>query len=177
MTTPDGNLVRAARAGKPEAYAELAGRHLCRVFAVCLALLGDLTDAEDLTQEVLVQGFQKLDQLHDEERFGAWIGQVARNRSRDLLRRRSRRGEQPLTDAVIDRTPAPTDSFGDLRQALDRLPPHHRLPLLLYYFDGKDVQTVADELGLSLGGACTRLHRARWQLRCLLEEEEVTRHG
>jgi RNA polymerase sigma-70 factor (ECF subfamily) len=167
---PDELLVELSGQGDHDAYAELVHRHLKRVFAICLGLLGDLTDAEDAAQEVFVKGFQKLASLRDAGRFAPWIDQVARNRCRDLLRARRRNPERPL-GSVVDSLPvAPGDDFSDLKGALARLPEEHRLPLMIYYFDGKDTTTLARELGLTQGGACARLHRARRQLRLLLEE-------
>lgn len=177
MDLPDERLVEASRRGDDRAYADLVGRHARRVFAICLALLGEAADAEDAVQDAFVRGFRKLPDLRDDARFGSWIGQIARNRCRDLLRRRARRPESPLTDAVAAATAAPEDGFAALRQALASLPEDHRLPLLLYYFDGKDTAALAAELGLSPAGACTRLHRARLRLRVLLEQEEATSHG
>lgn len=177
MTRPDRALVAASRDGDHEAYAELTRRHLRRVFAVCLGVLGELDDAEDAAQDAFVKGFERIRSLRDGRRFPAWITQIARNRCRDLLRRRKRRPESPLTDLVEDTTAVPPDRYADLRRALARLTENDRLPLLLYYFDGKNTRTVAAELGLSQGGACSRLYRARRRLRGLLEDEEVTRHA
>jgi RNA polymerase sigma-70 factor (ECF subfamily) len=170
MTQPDEILVDASQNGDRDAYSDLVRRHLKRVFAICLSLLGELTDAEDATQETFMRGFQKIGGLRDSGRFASWIGQIARNRCRDILRGRHRHPNQPLTPAVEDAAAAPIEEFGDLREALSRLPDEHRLPLLLYYYDGKDTQTLAREMGLTQGGACARLYRARRKLRSLLEE-------
>ena len=75
--------------------------------------------------------------------------------------------EQGVEDAAV----APAEAFDDLREALSRLPEEHRVPLLLYYYDGKDTRMLAEELGLTQGGACARLYRARHKLRSLLEED------
>ena len=156
-------------------YADLVRRHLRRVFAICLSLLGEPADAEDAVQEIFLKGYQMLGSLRDREKFGPWIGQIARNRCRDILRARGRHPEQPMTPIVENRADSTGEDFGDLEAALARLPEEHRLPLLLYYFDGRDTQSVARELGLTQGGACARLYRARLQLRALLEE--VPREG
>lgn len=176
MERPDEVLVEASRRGEHDSYAVLMRRHLRRVFAICLGLLGELADAEDVAQETFVRGYQKLPDLRDGTRFASWIDQIARNRCRDLLRKHQRRPEQPLTNVVENAAAPDAEDFGDLRAALARLPEEHRVPLLLYYYDGKDTQTLAREMGLSQGGACSRLFRARRQLRRLLDEE-VTYHG
>jgi RNA polymerase sigma-70 factor (ECF subfamily) len=174
MERSDASLVSDSHDGDREAYAVLVHRHLRRVFAICLSMLGEVADAEDAAQEIFVRGFEKVDGLRDGERFASWIDQIARNRCRDLLRRRQRRAERPLTSEVEASTAAPGDDHAELRHALTRLPEEHRTPLLLYYFDGKNVRTLAKELGLSEGGACSRLFRARHRLRMLLAEEATT---
>jgi RNA polymerase sigma-70 factor (ECF subfamily) len=174
MAKPDEFLVNASRDGDHDAYAELVRRHLKRVFAICLSLLGELADAEDAAQEVFVRGYERIHSLRDGGRFSSWIDQIARNRCRDLLRGRLRRPDHPLTAIVEETAAAPVEEFGDLRTALSRLPEEHRLPLLLYYYDGKDTRALAQEMGLTQGGACARLYRARRLLRRLLEEEATS---
>jgi len=175
MERPDEWLVAASRNGENDTYSELVRRHLKRVFAICLGLLGDVPDAEDAVQEVFVRGFERLCSLRDDRRFASWISQIARNHCRDLLRSRNRRPDRPMTPAIEETAKAPIEEFDDLRAALARLPEEHRLPLLLFYFDGKDTKSLARELGLTQGGACARLYRARRHLRRLLAEE-VTSH-
>jgi RNA polymerase sigma-70 factor (ECF subfamily) len=171
---PDEFLVDRSRNGDHEAYAVLVHRHLKRVFAICLSFLGELPDAEDAAQEVFVKGYERMGTLSDGDRFRGWIDQIARNRCRDLLRSRHRNPARPLSPVVEDIPAAAEEDFGDLKAALARLPEEHRLPLMIYYFDGMDTTNLARELGLTQGGACARLHRARHQLRLLLEE--VTGH-
>ena len=69
---------------------------------------------------------------------------------------------------------APQNDFEDLHDALQRLPEDLRTPLLLFYFNGRSTKQLAIELDLTQGGACTRLYRARRELRRLLEEEAIT---
>lgn len=169
---PDEFLVNRILGGDQEAYAELVHRHLKRVFAICLGIMGQVADAEDVSQEVFVKGYEQLRSLNDPSRFAAWIGQIARNRCRDNLRARNRIPEQPLSSVIENTATVSQNSFDDLKTALDRLPEEHRLPLLLYYFDSKNTTTLARELGMTQGGVCARLHRARRELRILLEEGE-----
>ena len=165
----DIQLVAASRAGDREAYAALVRRHAKRVYAICLGMLGDVADSEDMAQETFVNAMTHLHTLRDEGRFGGWIAGIARNLCRDLLRSRARRRDlikaQAEVDEVVD------GDFSDLHAALAELPETYRLPLVLFYFDGKDTQKLAEELNLSRAGACTRLSRARKELRRQLAKQ------
>ena len=175
MERPDELLVNASRSGEHDAFAMLVHRHVKRVFAICLSMLGDVVDAEDAAQEVFLRAYEGIDGLRDGGRFSSWINQIARNRCRDILRQQLRRPDRSSTTIEDDHAMPPVAQYEDLHDALSRLPEEYRLALLLYYYDGKDTQSLAHELGLTQGGACTRLFRARGQLRKLLQEE-VTSH-
>jgi RNA polymerase sigma-70 factor (ECF subfamily) len=109
--------------------------------------------------------------LRDGKQFAGWISQIARNLCRDQWRTRKRRREL-LSQRVVEEA-QDFGRFSDLHDALERLPEEHRLPLMLYYFDGRSTENLARELNLTRGGACTRLFRARNELRKLLEDREV----
>lgn len=164
----DAQLVTACCKGSSEAYAVLVRRHSRYVYAICLGMLGNVSDSEDLTQEVFVKGMRNIQRLRDASLFLGWIAQIARNLSRDFLRARKR--QVPLQEDRLEVT-ADGEDFSDLHAALEQLPEVYRLPLMLYYFDGQSSENVAKALNISPAGACTRLCRARKELRRLLEEE------
>ncbi len=164
----DEALVAASREGDRTAYAALVRRHAKRLYAICLGILGSAADGEDMVQETFVRGLANIRSLRNEAQFAAWISQIARNLCRDHLRDRGRER------ALLSETPAPdpvtsndTD-YADLHLALAELPEQYRTPLMLFYFDGKSTEKLAEELNLTQAGACTRLHRARNELRRLL---------
>lgn len=165
----DDELVLAAQGGDTGAYGVLVRRHSARVFAVCLAMLGNVGDSEDMAQETLVRAFGRIATLRDNQYFAAWVSQIARNLCRDLLRSRKRHRE--LLEENQSRVLPPRDDYSHLREALASLPTEHRLPLMLYYFDGRTTRSIAQTLGLSQAGACTRLYRARKALRKILAKE------
>jgi len=85
----DTDLVGAVRQGDRSAYAELVRRHYGKVFVVCFAVLGNVHDAEDVAQDAMIAGLQKLRQLRDGGQFGPWIAQIARNLSINLVRKKT----------------------------------------------------------------------------------------
>jgi RNA polymerase sigma-70 factor (ECF subfamily) len=147
-------------------------RYSKQVFAVCLGLLGNVHDAEDLSQEALIKGFTQMDQLRDTGQFGSWLLSIARNLCIDHLRRR-KRGSEVLALRPVGQGGHSGD-YTDLHEAIFKLPEKYRLPLVLYYFDGQSSTNVARALKISPAGVLTRLSRARRELRELLGSGEVT---
>jgi RNA polymerase sigma-70 factor (ECF subfamily) len=169
----DKALVAASRGGNREAYAELVRRYSKRVFAVCYGFVRGVEDAEDLAQEALLKGYRKIARLGDGAKFGSWISRIARNTCLDHLRRRPRR-EIALVD--LPERPDPRSELKpehiDLREAIGRLPEEYRVPLLSYYFNGRNTNHIAEALGISRATVHTRLSRARRELRRLLKDTE-----
>lgn len=170
-TKRDEDLVAACLRGENDAYAELGKAYARRLYAICLDIVWNAEDAEDLVQEALVRGFTELPSLKDHSRFGPWIAAIASNLSRDLLRKRmSEKGPAAVPADCPDGNP---ERFIDLRRALRELSEAHRIPLLLYYFDGHSTESMGAILGISPEAVHQRLSRARRELRRLLESKEV----
>ena len=164
-------LIRAGIAGDRSAREKLLKRHSRPVLAVCLGILGNLHDAEDCAQEALVRGLTQMHQLRDDGQFGGWISRIARNLCVDFIRRR-KRSEQEAAPKDPPREEI-QGGYTDLYDAIAKLPEDYRLPLVLYYFDGRSSESVAETLGISPAGVLTRLSRARRELRERLGSKEV----
>ena len=166
------NLVASCGKADASAYAGLVKAYSRRVFAVCLGMLGNGHDAEDLAQQALLKGLTDIGQLRDDEQFGAWICRIAKNLCIDFIRR------QKLKQSVLlQKSPAGTVSskeYPELQNALAKLPEDYRTALMLYYFDGRSTQKIAESLGISQAAVHARLSRARKQLRKLLEAQGDT---
>ena len=164
----DDILVAASRRGDKSAYALLIKRHYRHVFAVCLGVLANVDDAEDIAQDAMLKGFLKIKKLRESEQFGQWILRVSKNLCIDFLRRkkcaRAFLGKQALQRRQT------TNENHDLQQALGRLSQEFRLPLVMYYFDNKSAKAIAEKLKISHSGVCQRIRAARKQLHKLLTE-------
>ncbi|MFC1795248.1 RNA polymerase sigma factor [Planctomycetota bacterium] len=166
----DESLVRACQRDDKTAYAVLVKRHYRYVFAMCLGVLGNLHDAEDIAQEAMLKGLLKIKKLNKAEQFESWILQIARNLCIDFIRRRKR-----TKTLGIEQPMQPSQSSGenhDLQHAIVRLPQELRVPLTMFYFDGKNAKTIAEKLNISHSGACQKIRTARKRLHELLTERE-----
>jgi RNA polymerase sigma factor (sigma-70 family) len=163
----DKELALASHRGDRTAYALLVRRHYKPVFLVCLGVLGNVHDAEDAAQDAMIRGFEQIRQLRDSAQFGGWIVAIARNLSINLLRKRKTANRTLGMERPFEHPPAEA-SREDLQQAVARLPWDLRLPLVMYYFDGQDVKTVAAKLEISPSGVYQKLRTAIRQLHEIL---------
>ena len=140
------------------------------VFAVCLANTRSVHDAEDMTQEVFLKAFRKLDHLRNQGRVRAWLIRIARNACISHHQRK-----RPRTSSILDEIPAPSKSnplVDRLHEALSRLPDEYRETISMYYLGGRNCATVAASLGITEAAVRQRLVRGRLMLHDLLGEDK-----
>jgi RNA polymerase sigma-70 factor (ECF subfamily) len=165
----DIDIVEAVCRGQQSAYAQLVRRHYDRVFLVCLGIVGNVHDAEDVSQEAMIKGLEKIRQLRARDQFGHWIVRIARNLAINCLRRRS--SADRLVRASREEPLGRDRATVDVHEALARLPLELRQPLVMYYFDGRSVKTVAETLEISTSGVYTKLRDALKELRDILTSQ------
>lgn len=164
----DENVVQACKQGNTASYKLLVKRHYRHVFAMCLGILGNVHDAEDIAQDAMLKGLVKIKKLSRGEQFAAWILQIAKNLCIDFLRRRKR--VKSLDPEQQMQAGQRSQDNHELEQAIRRLPQELRLPLVMYYFDGKNAKKIAGKLKISHSGVCQRIREARKELHKLLTE-------
>ena len=164
----DNSVIRACQKGDRAAYAVLVKGYYKGVFALCLGMLGNVHDAEDAAQEAMLKGFLRIKKLKRCEHFEWWILQIARNHCIDFLRRQKRIRASGVKESR--RSALQTSDHDDLQQAIRRLPQELRVPLTMFYFDGKNAKTIAEKLKISHSGTCQKIRQARQQLHELLTE-------
>ena len=139
------------------------------IYRVACHALGDRSEAEDVTQTVLLRLYQHPKEFESEAHLKHWLLRVAVNESRKVLRAPWRRRNVPLED--WDGAAEGPEERGVLDHVL-ALDAKYRLPIYLYYYEGCSVQEVAAALGTNPSTVQTRLQRAREKLRAVLTEEK-----
>jgi RNA polymerase sigma-70 factor (ECF subfamily) len=172
----------AADAGAPpppRTAEEVFRRYLPRVYNLARRMLSHAADAEDVTQDVLLQVVRRLDTFRGEARFTTWLDRVTVNAALAHRRGRARRRERQL-DAPLDGLPGVATPKGPERVALDRetwalversiarMPGLYRYVYVLADVEGLANAEVGGLLGLSLAAVKSRLHRARLLMRAAL---------
>ena len=162
--------VTLAAAGDRVAFERLYRANVNRVYSLCTRMAGDRTLAEELTQDVFVRAWEKLDQFRGDSLFSTWLHRLAvnvvLNARKGEGRRRSRMedGEDTL-DTVAQTRAAPYGLRMDLEQAIAGLPPGARKVFVLHDVQGYKHEEIAGMLGVTVGGSKAQLHRARMLLR------------
>lgn len=181
----DRELVDRFRAANdPDSLNELVCRYTGRVRSVVYPLLLDDADADDVTQETLLQALDALSTFRGDAAFSTWMYRVAVNTAKNYLKRRNRQRalleEESDPEAVADaahRTPPRAAETADrnraITAAMGRLPLDQRTALSLVAIQGLDGREAARAAGCNAATLRWRLHRARSVLRQLLEEEGI----
>lgn len=176
-------IIRRAKAREREACADLYRLTVTPVYRYFSARLNTLEEAEELTQEVLVAAFTKLQGLRAEDEVGllAWLFQIARHKLADHLRQRYRRPSMPLEEAerleAGDPLPDALAEAGEeraaLRRALEKLTPEQREVILCKYVLEYDNERTARLVGKSTNAVNQLHHRALASLHRLLAGGEA----
>jgi RNA polymerase sigma-70 factor (ECF subfamily) len=170
----DGDLVRRAAEGDVEAYEMLYRKHVGRVHALCLRMMRDRSEAEELTQETFIRVWERLGSFRGESEFSTWLHRVTVNVVVGELRRRGRWRERFVAqDAAEVGVAQPAFAAGsdlDLERAIASLSPKARLVFVLHDVEGYKHGEIAELTGLAVGTSKAHLHRAR-----LLLREELSR--
>ncbi len=177
MSETDGALVGAALRGDRSAFAELYDRRARWIRALCYHTTGDLHSAADLTQEVFLRAYAKLDSLRDPDCFAAWLTGIARQVCREWKRGKLRDRQTACSLAEELQPPAREETtdprLETLREALMQLPERERLALQAFYLQGLDAEEARSVLGLSQSTFYRVLAKARERLAAIHRRVEV----
>ena len=174
----DADVLARAQAGDHEAFAQLYTLHKRRIYSLCLRMVGNVAEAEDLTQEAFLQLHRKIATFRGDSAFSTWLHRLAINVVLMHLRKRG------LALVSLDEAmePAPEErpgrSFGAadlalagaidrmaLERAIDALPAGYRLIFVLHDVEGYEHNEIAAMLDCSIGNSKSQLHKARLKLR------------
>ncbi len=173
----DLDLATAAAKGDLSAFEELYTRHHRRVYSICLRMLQDASEAEDLTQDVFIQLYRKIGSFRGDSAFTTWLHRMTVNQVLMHFRKRTVRyekttdeGETP--DQVVTGTADPgrmriVDKIA-LENAITQLPDGYKNVFVLHDVEGFEHEEVARILGCSVGTSKSQLHKARLKLQKLL---------
>ena len=168
MKAEEAAWIADVLAGKPDAFRHLVERYQQMAFSLALQILGHKEDAEDVVQEAMVLAYRNLRQFRAQARFSTWLYRIV---WREAWRRKPR--HKPPAELPPLEELAKVAESSELEQAerrrlmkalLDRLPPHERLCLDLFYYHDLSVKEIAEVSGLRPSHVKVLLHRGRKRL-------------
>jgi RNA polymerase sigma-70 factor (ECF subfamily) len=182
----EAEAIRRAQGGDRTVFECLYQLHSRRVYSVCLRMVGNTAEAEDLTQEVFLLLLRKIHTFRGESAFSTWLHRLAVN----LVLMRLRKKSPPIVpiEATLgpdDETVSPSIDIGvpdlllegsidriNLERCIQRLPVGYRSIFVLHDIQGYEHNEIAEILGRSVGDSKSQLHRARTRLREQLHEHQ-----
>ena len=170
----DLELIHRSQAGDTEAFGELVTKYRAKVFAMIYSIVGNENDAWDLAQEAFLKAWRSIHQFRGRSLFYTWLYTITMNLAIDLLRRRCRRSEVELDDAIPSFLPGPgvNHDRAEIRQqvyaALAQLTPEHRAVMVLKEIEDLHYYEIAEILNISIGTVMSRLFYGRKKLQSTL---------
>jgi RNA polymerase sigma-70 factor (ECF subfamily) len=161
-------LIEACRRGDPEAFAVLFHEHSDKVYSIALRYSGDETVAMDIAQDTFLKLLSHLGQFRSDSRFDTWLYRLVVNSCLDYQRRK--RKTIPVLDGILDAVHAVHDTVlhqllrqerrDAVQDVVAKLPPDHRIVVILRYMEELSYEQIAEVLGCSIGTISSRLNRA-----------------
>src|SRR6516165_4284777 len=181
----EAEAIRQAQAGNASAFEHLYQLHGRRVYALCLRMVGNPADAEDLMQEAFLQLYRKIGTFRGESAFSTWLHRMTVNVVLMRLRKKSLPTdslEETMEPDAENSAPKRDVGAPDLRlsgavdrvnleRSIEKLPPGYRTVFVLHDVQGYEHNEIAGIMGCSVGNSKSQLHKARTRLRELLQEE------
>ncbi|MCK9313197.1 MAG: sigma-70 family RNA polymerase sigma factor [Methanocorpusculum sp.] len=180
----DESLACKSLDGDISAFEELVNRYKRPVFSIVYRMIGQYQEAEDITQEVFINVYEKLYQFDSNKKFSPWIYKIATNASISALRKKKKvitldfdeaYGKAyedyyttGLTDPQFMFEREELKIFTD--KAINELPENYRVVIMLRYQMDLNNQEIAEVLGISKENVEVRVHRARKALRKIVEK-------
>jgi len=180
----EARTIHRAQEGDAAAFESIYRMHSRRVYSLCSRMTGNPTEAEDLTQDVFLRVFRKIQTFRGESAFSTWLHRLAINIVLMHLRKKKSAavsldeptrsdkegaaagsevgGPDVLLAGLIDRV--------NLKRAVEQLPTAHKVVFVLHDIHGYQHQEIAEIMDSSVATSKGRLHRARTRLRDLLRE-------
>ena len=191
MSADDKRLIAECVAGRSAAFGELVQRYQDRLFNTVYRLLDNADDAQDVVQDAFIHAYQSLRSFKGDSLFYTWLYRIAVNTA--ISWRRKQRSVLRLqfdSDGGSGREPADVSAGNQpghaleqaeeerrVQVALNRVSTEHRAVLILKDMEGQKYESMAEILQVPIGTIRSRLHRARLELRQVLEQMDRDSEG
>jgi RNA polymerase sigma-70 factor, ECF subfamily len=187
---PDREAIEDVRRGNADAFEGIVVHYHRQIFALAFRMVHSQEEAADLTQEIFIRAWQKLDSFRGESKFSTWLFQIAGNHCKNRLKYLKRRhyyqhesidsdpsgGDAHPVRQLPDPSHDPEEDLAGnqvqeiVRNKLEELPEEQRVVLVMRDIEDLDYDEIAAATGLPLGTVKSRIHRGRIELARKLKE-------
>jgi RNA polymerase sigma-70 factor (ECF subfamily) len=180
-------LIQGLRQGNEAAFRFLVDTYQDRVYNTSLSIVQNAEDAEDVAQEVFIQVYRSIHNFKGEAKLSTWLYRIATTRSLDLLRTRKSKkrsgfiqrlfgdGNEPLYEIPDFNHPGVAldqkENAGKLFKAIAQLPENQKAAFALHKLEDLSYQEISEVMKTSVAAVESLMHRARQNLRKILEKE------
>ncbi|MGS0674914.1 RNA polymerase sigma factor [Shewanella sp. 0m-4] len=171
----ESELIDKAKLGDKSAFKQLYQLHHQRVYALCLRITGQVSLAEEATQDCFVKLWQKLPQFRGESQFTTWLHTLSVNQALSSLKKhRSFWSRFVSSDTDVQSI---SDEYEDLDKLLLKLPERARIVFVLHALEGYKHEEVGQLMGIAAGTSKAQYHRARHLLELLIDPNPLEKGG
>lgn len=163
------SLVKKAKNGDAHAFIKLCETYQVVLYNSAYKLLLNNEDVADCLQETEIRAWQKIPNIKNEAAFNSWIFRIMINIAKDILKKRVETVE--FEESYMS-TKENNYKKSHLEEEFNKLPDRYKIPIILHYYAGFNINEIAEQLNLSKNTVKTRLARGRMKLKLFLEGEE-----
>jgi RNA polymerase sigma-70 factor (ECF subfamily) len=171
------DIVERSKKGNRQAQYQLYQMYSRAMFNICLRMMNDRSDAEDMLQESFSEAFRRLDSFRHESTFGAWLKMIVINKCINEIKRKKTQLEffddmSPFEDEEDLTDEQETGLSADrVKKALTELPKGSRMIFSLYLLEGYDHQEISEILNISESNSKTQYMRAKQRIKEILKTQ------
>jgi RNA polymerase sigma-70 factor (ECF subfamily) len=158
----------AYKSYRPEDFEVFVAKHENKLYRAALAVMGNVTDAEDIVQEAFLRAYEKAPEFKSEEHENAWLIRVTVN----LCKSHLRSPWHKRTEQLLDTYPAAVPDQQELLEQIMALSPKYRIAIHLFYYEGYSLKDISELTGQKEATVRSHLTRARQKLRSVLKEDD-----
>ncbi len=164
----DSKLIEESVRGSKYAFRELFNKNVSKIYSLCLRISADKHIAEEITQEVFINAWEKLGTFRHECKFSTWLHRIAVNRYLMLVRSEKPKAgvTEEIAKSIVSTDPSKAaEQRIDLENAISKLPDKARAVLVLHDIEGYKHYEISEMMSIEEGTSKAHLHRARKLLR------------
>lgn len=167
------DIIERCVGGDQSAQLQLYNLYSRQMFSVCLRIIQQREDSEDILQESFITAFNALETFRGDATFGAWLKRIVINKSLNFLKKKKIKFQEMKDDTIeieevqVDQSQITVE---DIKKTTEELPLGYRLVFTLYMFEEMTHKEIAEHLEISVNTSKSQLNRAKKKLREIIKE-------